>query len=443
MKWLIAVVIVVALGIGAMLWMRPGQDAKASSTTAPSTPVVVARGSIFQAVASTGRVVSNLDVDIKCKASGEVIQLPFDISQNVKKGELLVELDPIDEQRAVRQAEVALAQSQAKVIQATENLKVAEENLGTAKTRADANLMSCQAKAVEARSKADRRKELVLNKGIAQEDLDTAESEAVQAEANVQLAKAQLEELKAQEVSIETKRQDVNLAKSDVEADQIALDNAQQRLTDTKVMAPMDGVVSALTVQKGQIISSGITNVGGGTTILTLSDLSRIFVLASVDESDIGRVDLGQKVRITADAFPGQIFRGNVVRVATRGVNVSNVITFEVKIEVTGENKSLLKPEMTSNVQIVAAEKHDVLVAPSSAISRKGGKTMAALIGADGKTTDREVKTGLSDGDNVEIVSGLSEGDKVLKRDEPNSRWRADAGGRPGGAMMMGMPRGK
>src|SRR5262249_12618539 len=151
---------------------------------------------------------------------------------------------------------------------------------------------------------------------------------------------------------LEVRRQDIKLSEAQLRSDQVALANARQQLTYTKVTAPMDGVVAALNVQIGTIISSGITNVGGGTTILSLSDLSHIFVLASVDESEIGSVAIDQQAVITVDAFPGRRFRGKVVRIATRGVNVSNVVTFEVKIEVLGENKTLLKPEMTANVQI-------------------------------------------------------------------------------------------
>src|SRR5207247_967479 len=145
-------------------------------------------------------------------------------------------------------------------------------------------------------------------------------------------------------------------------SDQVALGIAQQHLDDTKVLAPMDGVVAARTVQIGQIIASAISNVGGGTTVMTLSDLSHVFSMASVDESEIGKVQKGQSVTVTADAHRGRRFRGVVTRIATRGVNVSNVVTFEVQIEITDAKKALLKPEMTTNVEIIAAEKESALL---------------------------------------------------------------------------------
>jgi multidrug efflux pump subunit AcrA (membrane-fusion protein) len=435
MKKLIVAIVVIAAATGGYAWYAKANGAASAAATQPIATATVARGNIFQAVAATGKVTSNLDVDIKCKASGEIITLPFDISQPVKKGDLLVELDPVDENRNVRQAEVALASSKAKLEQAKQNLIIAEQNLATAKLRADANLAAAKVKAKDTRTKADRRKELLEQNLTSHEDYDTAETAAEQADADVKTATAQVEELKAQEQGLEVKRQDVALAKAEVDTDQISLDTAKQRLFYTKVISPMDGVVSALNVQKGVIVASGTGGFSGGTTLMTVSDLSHIFVLASVDESDIGQVKLDSTCLVTADAFPGKRFRGKVVRIATKGVNTSNVVTFEVKIEITGENKSLLKPEMTTNCQIVSAQKDDVLIVPTQAVTRKDRRTtVATVVLPGGKQEERTVTTGLSDGDNYEITDGLAEGDTVVvHKDETNSKWN---GGRPSFGMM-------
>lgn len=441
MRTFIVILILLAAAGGAWYYWHSRTPPTVPST-AELTTVQVSRGSITQAVAATGKVVSNLDVDIKCKASGEVQELPFDVSDVVKKGQLLVKLDPIDEDRNVSLAQVALNQSKAKLEQASQNYAIAQANLATTRDRLNASLASARAKATDARNKATRRKDLLEKNLGTQEDFDSADALAVQAESDVKTILIQIEELKAQEKAVEVKHQDVQLAKAEVEADGIALLNAKRRRADTEVLAPIDGTVSARTVQIGQIISSGITNVGGGTTILTLSDLSRIFVLAAVDESDIGRVALGQKVNITADAFPGVKFDGKVVRIATKGVNTSNVVTFEVKIELVSNNKNLLKPEMTTNVQIISQQKNDVLVVPTQAISRKANQLVATLTTATGTTEDRPVEVGMSDGNHIEIASGLKEGDTIsYRKGEADSKWRADQPRIPGG-MMMGMPRG-
>jgi HlyD family secretion protein len=189
-------------------------------------------------------------------------------------------------------------------------------------------------------------------------------------------------------------------------------------------------------VQIGQIISSGISNVGGGTTALIISDLSRIFVLAAVDESDIGQVRPGQRVKVTVDAFRNREFSGEVVRISPRGANVSNVVTFEVKVEVTAPDKELLRPEMTATAEILIDERADALLAPADALFRRGGKTWATVVGPGGERSDREVTAGIGDGRRTEVLSGLAAGDTVLLQ-AANSKWNGQAQQRPAGPPPM------
>jgi len=344
----------------------------------------------------------------------------------VKKGDLLLELDPSDQQRAVTRMEIALAQSQARLAEADAAMEVAEREVVTSRQRAEAELASAQARSREARSKADRRKQLIEQQLGSSEDYEAADSLATQAEANVQTAQAQLQEVDTQQMALETRRQQVALARAQLESDRVSLADSRQQLEYTRVVAPIDGVISSRSVQVGTIISSGITNVGGGTTIMTLSDLSHIFVLASVDESDIGRVQVGQAVDITVDAYPGETFEGNVQRIATKGVSVSNVVTFEVKIEVTGENRVKLKPEMTANVRIITQKKEDAILVPLAAVWRKEGQTVVTVRRSSEKQDDVDVSLGISDGEQVEVLSGLSEGQTVLSRDQVPSQWSND-----------------
>jgi HlyD family secretion protein len=425
---LILAPIVLAGAGGGGYWLWTKDAGKASSDAAAQT-AKVEKGTIRPVVACTGRVVSNLDVEIKCKASGEIVSLPFDVSDPVEKGALLVELDPVDEQRNLKRAEIALSASQARLASAQQNLEVARRNLETDQRRAQADLDSARVRAADARSKADRMRQLLEKKLGSQEEYDTAETTAAQLAATLKGAEVRLDELKTVEAALETRRQDVKLAEAQVESDRIALQIAEDRVKDTKVAAPIGGVVTARNVETGQIISSGISNVGGGTTVMTLSDLSRMFVLASVDESDIGRVALDLPAVVTADAFPGRKFRGKVVRIATRGVAVSNVVTFEVKIEVNIERRPVLKPEMTANVEIVIAEKKDVLSVPVEALTRKDGKTVASVIGAAGASEERVVEAGVTDGTRTEVVKGLAEGETVaVRKGGADSRWSSKRG---------------
>ena len=424
-KAMITLLALGAAGAGLLAWDRARS---ASSGAAPALSTAAAeRGPIALQVSTTGRVVANLDVAIKCKASGEVVLLPFDVSDPVKKGDLLVQLDPTDEERNVKQAEISLSASQAELAKARRDLLVAEKRLATETSRAGAALEAVTAHRDDARAKARRVRELLDKKLASEEDAETAQTAAVQAEADLKTASIRLDELKVDELALDVKREDVRLAATDVERGRIALSDAQQRLKETKVMAPMDGVVSSREVQTGQIISSAISNVGGGTALLTVSDLSSLFVLASVDESDIGKVAVEQPVTITADAFPDERFRGKVVRIATQGVNTSGVVTFEVKIEVRSRNTSLLRPEMTTNVEIIAASKEDVLLVPGEAVSRKRDQQICRVALADGTTEERPVEVGLTDGVKSEITAGLTDGERVvLPTGKAESQWRRE-----------------
>ena len=176
------------------------------------------------------------------------------------------------------------------------------------------------------------------------------------------------------------------------------------------------------------MVASGTSGFSGGTTIMTLSDLSRVFMTATVDESDIGEVSVGQPARISIASYPGKIFTGAVVRKATKGVNSSNVVTFEVKVEVLDDQKNLLQPEMTGSVTIIEAAKKDVLTASLMSVIKEKGKAFVTT--TDGKR--KEVQLGLEGSEAVEITSGLAEGERlVMTTAELPTRWKSSQGGGP------------
>jgi multidrug efflux pump subunit AcrA (membrane-fusion protein) len=229
----------------------------------------------------------------------------------------------------------------------------------------------------------------------------------------------------------------------------VALNLASERLKDTVLRSPMDGIVLTKDVDKGQIISSGISSVSGGTTIATIADLSLVYIRSDVDETDIGKVKKGQAVRITPEAYPDSVLEGKVESIAPQSKTVQNVTTFEVTCKV--ENKSgLLFSGMNVSTEVVAEEREDVLTVPLAAVKdfselrtlgpklglkrpqkseggaaeskarrgehdrpdRSGGKMV--LVKANGKIEPRRVETGLRNWDLCEITSGLTEGEEVL-----------------------------
>lgn len=425
---------------------QQADEKKKEEDAAPKT-FTVKKGALRAVVEATGSVVPAQEVQIKCKAGGEIIELPVDVSDVVKKGDLLVKLDPVAEERSVKKAEASLAISQARLAQARLNLQIAERTLTTERARAESGLASAQTKMKEAQNRLARVQQLLQQEFASREELDTAQTGVAQAASALEDARARMEDLKIKEVQIEMEHQDIKIAEAQTASEEISAADARQRLADTKLNSPLAGVVAERDVQTGQIIASGITNVGGGTTVMTLVDLSQIFVLVAVDESDIGRVEVGMPVQITVDAYPDAVFPGEVVRIATKGATTSNVVTFEVKVEVKGPRRKLLKPQMTGNVQIITVDKKDALLVPVAAVSRRRRERFVTVRKADGASEDRPVELGAGDGEYVEIVSGLAEGEQVLlPKDGAQSRWQAGAekkDGGPRGGMMRMMGRGR
>lgn len=430
-KVIILVLLAGAIGAGVFFWQRESASATNGVIDGPVITEIT-REAIRQEVEPNGRVVSNLDVEIKCKASGVITGLPFDVSDPVKRGDLLMEIDPVDQARSLQQIQASLDASRARKAQAGANLSAAEKNLAAEKTRSQAALISAEARLKDAQAKARRDEQLLAQKHVSVEEAETSRTTAAEARANLETARAAVESVLAQADQLEASRQDIRLAEVQISSDESAVALAQQRLRETKVLSPIDGVISKRPVQIGQIIASGINNIGGGTSVMTVSDLSKVFVLAAVDESGIGEVVVGQHATITADAYPKAIFEGTVVRIASEGTNTTNVVTFEVKIEVTSENKNMLKPQMTTNVKILVAETPDALTVPIRAISRKGDDTFVMLNLGEDETKEVPVKLGISDGYRVAIEGDVKEGDEiVLVRSDEESRWYNQNAPRP------------
>ncbi|HLG93517.1 MAG TPA: efflux RND transporter periplasmic adaptor subunit, partial [candidate division Zixibacteria bacterium] len=196
-----------------------------------------------------------------------------------------------------------------------------------------------------------------------------------------------------------------------------ALSTAAERLAETELKAPIDGIILRKDVEEGQVISSGVSSVSGGTTIALLANLDKVNVLADVDETDIGRVKVGQTVKAVADAFPDQEFVGRVLKVAPLAKVEQNVTTFEVTAEVDNP-KHLLKSGMNANVQIMTAEARNILMVPNEAVkelmdvisyfSEEDEKKFAAMIPSGGQNRTRTSSggSGGSSGGQMIVVQG-------------------------------------
>lgn len=396
----------------------------------PGVPVAkVERGDFVVTVSATGTVEPEAQVEVKSKASGEIVEFPFQAGDPVQTGELVCRLDPSDEERNVERSLRELQSARARLESAEAALRLAEADRSQALREAAAAVQEAAARVDEARAKLDRNKALLLQGVASVEETEASRTQLAGAEAALERAQANRDRAKSRTDDVERARQDVVEAEAQLSTAQIALDEARERLRETRILAPRAGVVTETLVEAGQVISSAISNVGGGTSLLKIADLSKLYVLLPVDEVDIGRVRRGQVAGIRVDAFQGRVFHGEVVQIAPVGTEEQNVVLFDVKVSIDEEDVAeILRPGMTADVELEVARSDDTLWIPREALGPEGSRVQ--VIGKGDTVETRDVRTGLRDAHRVEILSGLAEGETVaLAGPGVPSQWRKDGGG--------------
>jgi HlyD family secretion protein len=331
--------------------------------------VTIEASGIIEAIAS---------VEIKSKASGEILYLGAEVGDTVEKGSMLGQID----QRTPKNI-----------------LDQSKSDLEASKVRLD-----------NAKSQFERGAELHSNGSISDKDYE-----------DIQESYAQ--------------------AKSTVVRTEVSYENAKIALDDTVVRSPVAGTIISRPVEVGQVISSPTMAVGGGTVLMTLADLSKVRVRALVDEIDVGKVSIGQVVSIKVAAYRDKEFFGTVSKVEPLAKVEQNVTTFPVLIDIENDEKLLLLG-MNTDVVIEILNKDVSVTAPSMSLrTRKDIYSAASILNIPKESVDlflservkgenfnkfiviKETKKGpelawveigVSDLANVEIVSGLSEGDTVF-----------------------------
>ncbi len=410
--FIIAGLVIVILVGGYFLW--PRQPAVKSAPTGLSQrTAVVTRGDLMALVSATGKVEPIQKVEVKSKASGQILAMPVEEGDPVQKGTLIARIDETDLRNAYEQAVADLELARATVAQTASNVK--------------------------------RQTELFKRGLLSEAEIDQVKLEEVRA--------------KAQQIKAESE-----------------LVTAETRLKDAVVRSPINGLVLQKNVEAGQVISSGTNSVSGGTLIATVANTDSVYIYAEVDEVDIGQVHIGQKAKVVPDAFPDDVFHGYVLRVAPLAKVEQNVTTFNVTIVVANENAKL-KAGMNTSVDLTVADRQDVLLVAKQAVkefaeirtqlasmygndstmfgqgrrnmpdsaratmrqqfanaagpdrSANGGTSgfgrdnMAnngqaarrfVLVKNEGRFMPRRVQIGVSNFDFAEAVSGLQEGDSVL-----------------------------
>lgn len=366
---------------------------------------------IVEKVSASGMIQPILEIKISPEVSAEIIELNVEEGDSVALGDVLIRLKPDNLKSALERAKASLNQQKANL--------------------ADAEARFARASASFKRSSLEykRKKQLYESKAISDADMEVVE-------ANFSIAK---QDLKSAEKNVEASKYIVQSAQASVK-------EANENLMFTTVRAPMSGIVSKLNVEKGERVVG--TSQMAGTEMMRIADLNSMEVRVDVNENDIVRVAVGNTVEIDVDAYShlDRIFKGVVTAIANtaKAKASSDAVTeFEVKIKMLNSSyedlaqgsKKPFRPGMTASVDVVTRVKKDILSVPLGAVTtrvlsdksndntdkksldgkkREEDMKEVVFIHRNGIAELKEVKTGISDFNHIEIVEGLVEGDEVI-----------------------------
>jgi macrolide-specific efflux system membrane fusion protein len=345
--------------LGGGLVLARGSSGGTASATDKSLLATVKKTDLEVVVLETGRVEPLLQTQIKSKVGGQVTRVEVEEGARVKKGHILLRVDPTDYRRDVARVEAEIAQLR--------------ESVNFSLIKLD---RSEKARAIEI---------------APAQELDQARHEAA-------LSRAQLK------------------------AAEVALATARDRLRYTEIDAPFDGTVIQRNVQPGEVVVPGMTATMEGRPLLMLADMSVLLVKTDLNQIDVARVAKGQKAQVTLDALPDKKFTATVTRVAAAAVTVNQRDTFPVEAALdANQDLSAIKPGMTADVRILIEKKPGVLVLPIEAVVTEKGKSLVHRLmpSPDGKskvpkTAELTVALGARNDREVEIKSGIKEGEQVL-----------------------------
>jgi HlyD family secretion protein len=359
----------------------------------PNKLAKATRGDVAQSVVATGKIQPITQVEVKSKASGIVENLFVDINDHVTKGQKLAQLD---QQEILAQVDAQRAQ-----------LGSAEANVSTYEADIDQDKVNAAAPDLPMyKATLDRNLEMQREGIVSRQTLDDANRDYLAALTKRNSAQAQ--------VGVDTAR--LKQAKAQVLASQATLNQLEEQLSYTTIVAPMDGVILSRDVEIGDAISSILVLGSTATLVMTEGDTRQVYVQGKVDEADIAHVYLGQPARIKVESFRDRPFYGKVTKIAPMGVEKDNVTTFEVRVSINNPGGEL-KANMTANAEILMDEHKNVLTVPENAVIYDAQKNAVVEIPdkhqKDG-TRKIPVKVGLSNGSVTEIASGLKEGDQVV-----------------------------
>jgi HlyD family secretion protein len=386
-KWLILLAVVLVIGF-VWYWLRtyyryvPEWDqAKFGRVT---------RGDIRVPITASGLIDANQRINIKSEASGQVLSIQVVEGDSVKKDDVLVLLKKDDEERRLAQAIAALDRAKATLTKAEVAVEQAKENIISSEAALDE--INGRGEIIDIDLKwAEDTKEIG---GTSEKELSTLRAQARINAAQVTSAKASLQVAKN---SLIDAQQNVVIQQAAVQEATKSKEDAEERLSETTIVAPQDAIVTEVYVAEGDLVQSATQSFTGGTPVMMLADISKLKVVARVDEADIGRVlkispddalpeikglreamrqdqeaieNRSGVVRLTVDAFPDETFEGRIERVEPQGkLNTgSAIIQFDVHVEVTDPRRDTLPLGTQAQVEFTVESVTDTLLVPAEAV---------------------------------------------------------------------------
>ena len=370
------------------------------------------RKDIFQKVLATGTVTlkTGAEVKIGARISGQLDKLMVKIGDFVRAGDTIATIEHEDLLARVARVRADLKTEKAR-LEKIRNERPLEINKSRA-TLEELNAQFGLAEKMFVRNQALKEEGVVSDKAV-----DEAEERLMVLGAQIKLAE---EELKLNESRLES---DVRLQEAVVEKARATLREERTRLSYATITATIDGIVAFVSTQEGETVVAGLS----APTFVTLIDLSKLEVTAFVDETDIGKVKVRQKVKFTVDAYPEKFFVARAREIHPKAIIKDNVVNYEVMLEIDRKNIFLLRPEMTANIVVTTGVRKNALTIPRGAVKRSGKKSFA-VVKSNGGADEKVIELGWRDGDDQEVVSGLSENEAVgvliKPKEEKSSRRR-------------------
>lgn len=251
--------------------------------------------------------------------------------------------------------------------------------------------------------------ELSARNRIELADLENCQTVAKYAQIEMNRAKALIDKDFTSKQTYDDMVKSYEIALTRLASQQAAVDYSSAQLGFTKIYAPISGVIGSVSTQEGETVSAAFTS----PTFVTIIDLSRIEVWTYVDETDIGRVERGQKVSFTVDTYGGSVFEGSITAIYPKAEIRDNVVNYIAIVDISDKKGKILRPEMTASVTIQTSPSNMVLSIPNNIIRRENSETVVYVL-KDGKPEIKKIKTGLKGNQFTEVIEGLQENDKVV-----------------------------